>query len=99
MSSSASSDHPNEPSKVAEGVPLDEVLTALQKSFSRVSAAAATVPESDALSLISGPISFSMSIKVQPNGDRLIAKPDGEVALSLSGAIHQDIRVKSDRAS
>jgi hypothetical protein len=74
---------------------LDNILTALQKSFSRVSAGAAIVPGTDARSLITGPVNFTMTVKVHPQGDRLLYKPDGEIALNLSGVIHQDLRVRA----
>lgn len=82
-----------------DGAALDEVLTALQKSLSRVSAGASTVPKENALSIITGPVSFSMTLKAHPAGDRLLVKPDGEVDLTVSGVIHQDVRAKAADAS
>jgi hypothetical protein len=75
-----------------ESATLDEVLTALQKSFSRVSANASDVDPQSARSLIVGNVNFELTIPLTPSGDKLRHKSKGDLNLKLNGVIHQDVR-------
>ena len=78
---------------------LEDVLIALQKSFSRVSyqterARRKGGKESEnALALVTGPVTFTMQFPASPSGDRLAYDTKGELKLSLSGTIQPDIRI------
>lgn len=81
------------------GVALDRVVLALQKTFSRVSAETATVEASRARALVTGRVAFSLRLSAEMDGeDRLVATPEGSLALELSGSIETDVRVREDRA-
>lgn len=73
---------------------LEDVLIALQKSFSRVSNSSRDVPPEAARALISGPVSFELSIRLTPTMDRLLHKTDGDLQLKLNGTLRPDIRVR-----
>lgn len=75
---------------------LDDVLTALQKTFSRLSRDAAKVPEGQALALIDGPINFELKLRTDVDGDVLIQSSDGAIELSLEGTLTTDIRNVSE---
>ncbi len=87
----------------AEAPFLEEVLVALQKSFSRVNNQSAAVPEQQARALMVGDVDFQLTLNVEPYrksenapADRLLVKPGGEISLSLSGRIDTDIRVTNE---
>jgi hypothetical protein len=71
---------------------LADVLIALQKSFSRVSAKSKDVPPESARAMIVGNVEFELSIRLEPAEDNLFRKPDGDLQLTLKGVIQQDIR-------
>jgi hypothetical protein len=71
---------------------LDDVLISLQKSFSRVSARSSEVAPENARSLIVGNVNFELTLRLSPDKDTLLHKPEGELQLKLSGVIQQDIR-------
>ena len=73
---------------------LGSILTALQKSFSRVSRDAAKRPASDARALIVGKVTFDLSFKcdIAPDKHYLLVGPEGSMALRLTGTIEADIR-------
>lgn len=73
-------------------VTLDDLLVNIQKSLSRVSARSASIPEEQARSLIHGDVNFSIDLKVDGEGDKVIVRKDGQVNLSMSGRISTDIR-------
>ncbi len=71
---------------------LDEILTALQKSFSRVSAKTSEVPLEAARSMITGNIEFEVTLPFAPDGDKLRYKPGGDANAKFTGVVAQDIR-------
>jgi len=75
---------------------LDDVLIALQKSLSRVSCASSLVPDHHARALISGDVNFSIELRVDNLGDRLLLNRDGDIKLSMNGKITPDIRSVSE---
>ncbi len=75
---------------------LEDVINALQKSFSRVSGESAKVSESEALALIVGQVEFDIQIKLTPNLDRLLVDTNGVINLGLKGVIDTDIREESN---
>lgn len=91
------SEDPNETPTAVEAKPaptLDDVLIALQKAFSRVSAKSRSVEPGDACAMIVGKVNFDLSIRLRPDGDTLRHDPEGDLALSLHGVIHQDVRAE-----
>ena len=76
---------------------LEDVVNALQKSFSRVSEDSAKVADSDALALIVGQVEFDMQLKLSPADDRLLVDANGVLNLGLKGVIETDIREESDK--
>ncbi len=74
---------------------LEDVINALQKSFSRVSRDSAKVEDSDALALIIGQVEFDIQVKLSPNSDRLLVDTNGIINLGLKGIIDTDIRDES----
>jgi len=75
---------------------LDDVVIALQKTFSRVSARSASVPSDQARALVTGQVNFAFSLKVDPQEDFLHPTPKGSVELNLSGTIDTDIRSEEE---
>lgn len=78
---------------------VEDIILTLQKSFSRVSARSATVANKsskNALSLISGPVSFTVSMKVRSEKDKLIQSKEGDIDLNFSGTINQDVRIRPE---
>ncbi len=74
---------------------LGQVITALQKSFSRVSAAAAARPPEKARALVVGQVDFEMSLKCDVEGkdnDYLRVHARGSINLKLAGTIDVDVR-------
>lgn len=84
------------PEKADKDITLDDVLLALQKSFSRVSHGSRDVPPESARALIVGNVNFELSIHLKPEIDRLIHQNDGGIQLKLNGVIQQDIRTVLD---
>ncbi len=82
----------NQSSPSQDAISLDDLLINIQKALSRVSQRTASVPESDAKSVIYGDVDFSIELKVEGEDDRLLVKKDGSVNLSMSGKISTDIR-------
>lgn len=72
--------------------PLENVLIALQKTFSRVSASSSLLPPEDARSLILGDVNFEMAVPLEAGQDKLFYSPAGKVNLKLTGTIQQDVR-------
>jgi hypothetical protein len=83
---------PASPEKKASKLTLDDVIVGLQKSFSRVSARSASVDPQNARALVTGQITFEMSLKADPIEDKLYPKADGNIELKLSGTIDSDVR-------
>lgn len=95
-----------------EPVALEDVLVALQKTFSRVSASSREVPEENARALVTGVVEFeiSSSFELGPDpslytkgagrgdfsSDHLIQSANGSITLSLKGQIATDLRVGPD---
>lgn len=88
------------PKGQAEDTPLtlEAVLIALQKTFSRVSAQSAEVPEEQARALVTGPVQFSFSLKLDPQGDSLHLSPRGNIEMNLSGTIDTDVRITDEES-
>ena len=78
---------------------LDDVVIALQKTFSRVSARSAAIPSEQALALVTGQVDFTLSLKLDPQEDYLQLNPKGSVELNLSGSIDTDIRSEEETGS
>lgn len=77
-----------------KAVTVDDVLVALQKTFSRVSARSASVGAGAARALVTGNVQFDISIPVAFDGDsQLIVAPAGGQPLRLNGQIATDVRV------
>jgi hypothetical protein len=79
-----------------QSVALEDVINALQKSFSRVSSDSSKVKESEALALITGQVEFDLQVKLSPFSDRLLVDSQGVINLGLKGAIDVDVREESE---
>jgi len=85
----------------AEPAPLgvEDIVIALQKSFSRVSHQTETSRqqggEASALALVTGPVEFTLELPATPAGDRLVYDEKGSLKLTMNGTLHPDIRVES----
>lgn len=76
-------------------VPLEEVLIALQKSFSRVSKSSfdfAQQNEGSTVALMVGNIDFEIALKADIQGDRILYNQHGAMTLSFKGQIDPDHR-------
>ena len=71
---------------------LDDVVVALQKSFSRVSGRSAEVPRESPRAMVTGQVSFEISLKVDPDEDFLYLNANGAIDMRLSGVIDTDVR-------
>ncbi|MEM6334457.1 MAG: hypothetical protein AAF823_14065 [Planctomycetota bacterium] len=74
---------------------LDDMLVALQMSFSRVSHRTQAQKDRDqeaALAMITGPVAFNMTLNVRPDGDLLVYDEKGGMQMTVSGTITPDIR-------
>ena len=91
MGNNTSEKRPSEKDKNGK-LRLDEAIVALQKSFSRVSAKSAEISQEKARAMVTGQVTFEMSLKVQPEKDYLYIDSNGTVDLRLSGMIDTDIR-------
>lgn len=81
-----------------EGPSLDDVVIALQKSFSRVSARSADVPPENARAMVLGQVSFDLSLRVNSADDKLRLDPQGAIDLKVSGTLNMDVRtVEADK--
>jgi hypothetical protein len=80
----------------AEEAPsLEEVVIALQKTFSRVSTSTAQVAEHRARAMVTGKVAFKMNLAVaMGDDDRLLTSAEGPIALELSGTLDTDVRVQ-----
>ncbi len=92
-----------------QGAPaLEDVLTALQKSFSRLGARTAArmnVAEKESLARLTGPLQYDMKITLRPEQVSGSARPprepdtilrfdeQGPITLGLQGEIALDVRV------
>ena len=95
-----------------ESAALEQVLVALQKSFSRLSASSRDVPEENARALVTGVVEFELTstFDIGPDPERKAASGDtqelssdhlvqaagGSIRLTLKGQIATDLRVKAD---
>ncbi len=81
-------------------IALEDVMLALQKSFSRVNRDTAQVDDDEARAMIIGEIEFQMVISVSPvdNGETswLKSDPEGGINLSLNGKIDMGIEEKTE---
>jgi hypothetical protein len=84
---------------MGDGPSLEQVLLALQKSFSRVSGATARVTrgEDEPRSIITGPIDFEMTVTgdVASGDDHIRIQNTGALTLKLRGSIQHDIVVEA----
>lgn len=90
----AASGNAEEPGAIA----LDDILIALQKTFSRISARSAHVPGDQARAIIAGEVEFDMSVKLEPTEDRLIHAATGSILLNVKGTLQTDVRVVEEKA-
>tara|TARA_R110002111_G_scaffold18776_1_gene45886 strand:+ start:148 stop:477 length:330 start_codon:yes stop_codon:yes gene_type:complete len=91
------------PSNGMSAVSLDDVLVALQKSFSRLSASSRSVPDENARALITGVVDFEITsdfeMALSPNAslddsaDVLIQQSNGTIRMTLKGQVETDIRL------
>jgi hypothetical protein len=76
-------------------VPLEDVMIALQKTFSRVSSESGLVPEGQARALVVGQVQFTLRLRANlALPDHLVQSPDGVMEFTFSGQIDTDIRPK-----
>ncbi|MBX3317939.1 MAG: hypothetical protein KF902_13875 [Phycisphaeraceae bacterium] len=83
---------------------LDEILVALQKSFSRLSASSREVSPENARAMITGTVQFELTAKFTVSKssaagpydppDVLMHRDDGSLDLKLSGTLETDTRVR-----
>jgi hypothetical protein len=88
----------------ADKATLDEVLVALQKSFSRVSAASRDVPSENARAIITGSVKFELGARFEirkgpqagpdDSPDVLVHRDDGALDLRLMGQVETDTRIR-----
>ncbi len=76
---------------------VEDILESLQKSFSRLSCRSASAIGDNAAALITGPVGFSIKLRVSPNRDYLQVTPDGSIELSLEGKVDLDVRVHTKK--
>lgn len=84
----------------AKIVPLEEVLIALQKSFSRVSKSSfdfAKENEGSTVALMVGNIDFEVSLKADIQGDRILYNQHGAMTLNFKGQIDPDHKEDIDQ--
>ncbi|GAB4150389.1 MAG: hypothetical protein Kow00107_00840 [Planctomycetota bacterium] len=74
---------------------VEDVVEALQKSFSRVMARTAAVGSDSACAKLSGPVHFELDLLIEPQGDRLKVVEEGSVNLKFSGNIDLGVRYES----
>jgi len=94
----AASELEPDPSNMMVKAPyFDDLIVALQKSFSRVSAATdKSQREKDATApcaMVVGPVKFSLSLNVDMDKDRLRVQESGSIRLSIDGTLQTDVRV------
>ncbi len=71
---------------------LEDLLEALQKTFSRLSSRTAEVRSSMPAAMITGPVRFTMKLRLEPDSDHFRAAPDGPVEITLEGEVEPDVR-------
>ena len=76
-----------------ENPALEDILVALQKSFSRLSYRTAQAPEESARALIVGKVNFEIALNAEPDGDQMRYAKAGSMNIKLQGQISTDIRV------
>ena len=81
-----------------QGNTLESVLIALQKSISRVNEQSSKVPESQPRALIIGDLDFEISLKCDPNKDKLAVTNSGGISITLKGRINTDMEITSEGA-
>lgn len=78
---------------------FDDLVVALQKSFSRVSAATdKSQREKDSTApcaMVVGPVKFSLSLNVAMEEDRLRIQENGSIRISIDGTLQTDVRVNA----
>lgn len=83
-------------SKPETGTNLEDILVALQKTFSRVSTISSAVPEEQARALLIGRVHFDLALRADVSGsDRLVQSSNGALEIKLAGEIDTDIRPRS----
>lgn len=83
---------------------LDDVIVALQKSFSRVSEASRDVPPEQARALVTGNVGFEISARFDITNkadgssddrpDVLVHRQSGAIELKLTGHVETDARIR-----
>lgn len=84
----------NDKEKTPDSLPLEEVVIALQKTFSRVTQRTKENKDDSVYkttAMIVGDINFEMTVKVSPEDDCLIFDKIGSIDIKLSGVIDLDI--------
>jgi hypothetical protein len=74
---------------------VEDVVEALQKSFSRVLARTAAVSDGQARAKLSGPVHFELDVLIEPSGDKLKVVEEGSVNLKFSGSIDLGVKYES----
>lgn len=72
---------------------VDQLLIALQKTFSRVSRDSAGLAKDDARALIAGPVEFELMLGCELTGDRLQVC-EGGMPLRLKGRVLPDLGIE-----
>ncbi|MEM6259539.1 MAG: hypothetical protein AAF711_05560 [Planctomycetota bacterium] len=79
---------------------LEDIVLALQKSFSRVSRESGSFQSDhpdEAVAFVEGPIKFAITMKLSPDGnDRLTYNEQGGLETTIEGVINPDIRYETD---
>lgn len=73
---------------------VDQLLIALQKTFSRVSRDSAGLAKDDARALIAGPVEFELMLGCSLTGDRLHVCEGGGMPLRLKGRVLPDLGIE-----
>lgn len=78
---------------------LDQVITALQKSFSRVSRATGNPDVQEAKAYVVDTVQFGLDLRADYGDDHhLFITPNGSMGLKLEGTIQTDVRVEPGEA-
>ena len=83
-----------------EDIYLEDLMVAVQKSFSRVMGRTSRVPSTAPRSHFVDTVNVNISLRARPEGtDRLAVDPQGGISLSLDGKIDLDVRYEEDEGA
>lgn len=76
-----------------EDIYLEDLMVAVQKSFSRVMGRTSQVPSNAPRSHFVDSVNVNISLRARPeSADRLAVDPNGGISLSIEGKIDLDVR-------